>query len=435
MAYQKLKKSKVTHRSPSHLLVSKFEQEHFGIQSFLNTAIDLGHVFLSCGGPVSRLETLITRAGEKKGYETSVQATPSSLLISVYFSTSGKSFVRSIRLESSGISLYRLRVADKLLQQFSKNLKTDQTIKRYLRRLIKVRPKKPPLRRHLALSGLGLSASLLYGATPLQSLVAGGVTSLTFLIVDLLKYQRSTNQFFEVFLLSSTSLLISMLISFFFGWPSVLFSIGTLAYVVPGLLMTTAISEIVDQHYLSGSIRILKSLTVFLVMAMAYFITNDVSSGLGLSKLIIQVQAPWAPTNWLVVKILASGIMVFCFSLEFEAHKKSIPRIFLCGIIGTLTFYFTSAFGQLYFSTFSSSLVIGLLSFRISRHYGHPSQIYSVPSILSLAPGMLAFSSFSQVASSQQTETASLVQAFLVSLSIVFGLIVGRLGTTDDRTL
>jgi uncharacterized membrane protein YjjB (DUF3815 family) len=127
--------------------------------------------------------------------------------------------------------------------------------------------------------------------------------------------------------------------------------------------------------------------------------------------------------------------MILCFSFEFEAHKKSIWRIFLCGGGGALTFYCTTFLGQIYISTFLASFVIGILSFKISRYYKHPSQIYSAPSILSLVPGMLAFSSLSSHINAGNSGPIPFVKALLVSLSIVFGLILGRLGSTDETII
>jgi uncharacterized membrane protein YjjB (DUF3815 family) len=87
-------------------------------------------------------------------------------------------------------------------------------------------------------------------------------------------------------------------------------------------------------------------------------------------------------------------------------------------------------------STFLAAFAVGLISFWLSRRYKHPSQIYSLPSIVSLVPGLMAFSSFGygQASRASSAETINFViHALLISLAIVFGLAFGRVTLTKKQ--
>jgi uncharacterized membrane protein YjjP (DUF1212 family) len=292
MEVQKSKYRKITRRSARTSQLTEIEKMHTAVQNFLNTAMSLGQEFLTCGGSVHRLEVLVSLSGEVRGYETHVQATPSSLIISCFFAKSGKSFVRSKRINAAEISLIRLRGIDKLLQQFSNNLISEKIIQKNIKRLVHLNYKKSITLRSVSLAGIGLSACILNGGNPYQAAIAGLITVLVLIIGGHWCSLYFRNYFLKVFFLSSLSLLGATVVSYMTGWPSLLFAIGTFAYVVPGLLMTTAISEIVDQHYLSGSIRILKAIVVFLAMGMAYFIFADFTKILKLPDVLAPILKP-----------------------------------------------------------------------------------------------------------------------------------------------
>lgn len=408
---------------------SLYSKSHFldnalDIQKFLKASIELGVSFIECGGSVSRFESLITKAGESLNFETSVQATPSTLLIGVYEFGSENNFLESKRLQSSSIDLSSLRTLGRWLHLFSEQKISSETL---LKRLASFRMKerKPNLvLQIIAIFGIGFSTAILSGAPPIQALVAGAITLLSLLVVNSLNLLLSLNHFFKVFLICFIGLGVSIIISSVLGWPFLLLSLGVLVYVVPGLLMTTAISEIVDQHYLSGCIRLLKAMAIFLAMGMAYYTVTDLTSFLSVDNVNSPQANKWPIADNLAAKMFFTLLMTLFFSVEFKAHKNSILRILVCAFAGSSIFFTLSFFGHAYINAFLASMVMGFLCSLFSKKYNYPSQIYSVPSVLSLVPGMLAFSTFSQNGS--QTGESPIIAALITSLAIVFGLAIGN---------
>ncbi len=403
--------------------LDKAEAAEAGVETFMDAAVQLGAEFLACGGPVTRLEGQLALAGEARGYQTTVHATPSAITIYCYLKSSHKTFGRGQRIESFGVDLSRLRWADKWLSRLAaRDSRPDQILGKL--RNTALRSPAPSLIVHLGcVFGIGVGAALLGGATTIRVLECGLFTVACRMIISTANSIWSLNAIFSDFLACLIAFIGALGVSHALNIPPQMLSLGTLVYVVPGLLLTTAISEIVDQNYLSGTIRLLKALCTFLAMALAYYMATD----LGKSWISgIQSAAEIADSPTLFQRLLGAAIIIICSSEEFRAPRKALPGILVCGLTGMICFSLTYSEGNLVKPHFFASFVIGLLSYRLSRITQQPSQIYSVPSVLILAPGMLAFSSFGY-GTSDNLSLPSIVRATLISLSIVFGLAAGRM--------
>lgn len=403
------------------------------VNQFMEVALRLGADFLSCGGPVTRLENQLVEAGQRWGIETTVHATPAAITLHCRLSEGGKSFSRGVRILNFAVDLGRLRFVDKLLNCLANGERNpEQTIKRHQRG--QLRSNEPSYFTHLlCVLGVGGGAALLSGASAEAGVVAAFFTVLVQLVVEALHRFFKVAAIFRDFLACFLAFLFSSLLADVISIPASLLSIGTLIYVVPGLLMTAAISEIVDQNYLSGTIRLFKAFYTFMSMALAFFLARDLARSINWDfEVTTRVFAAHSPS--LATQLAAAGIIVFCSAIEFRADPRSLTKIMICGLSGALCFFMTNPQGYLVLSSFAAAFVIGLVSFWFGRRYKHPSQIYSVPSILILAPGMMAFSSFGYNKSTQTAAdlssnfmVGSVVQALLISLAIVFGLAAGRM--------
>ena len=397
-------------------------------EAFLEAAILLGHEFLTCGGPVTRLETALKEAGTQYGFEASITATPTSIMISCHDPVMKTTHTRNLRIDTFQVDLARLRFVDKLLRQLiSREIHPWQVTYR-IKRWMSLRQKRKWYSPYLCQVGIGAGAGLLTGFSFPLALMGGFVTLAIQFAQRKLSQYLHTQSIFGDFAVCLIAFVFSFITYNKIGVPAPALFIGTLVYVVPGLGMTTGISEIVDQNYLSGSIRLLKAFFTFMSMALAFFIAKDVVSlfNINISSSMLSISGE----NSVWIKFLGAALIVICSGIEFSAHRKSIPRILLCGMVGTTTYFAAVSLDFYILSSFLGAFAIGITSFWIGQKYKHPSQIYSVPSILILVPGMLAFSSIrglTEVNGMAQFGATTIMQALLVSFAIVFGLAAGRI--------
>jgi uncharacterized membrane protein YjjP (DUF1212 family) len=393
------------------------------VEIFMEAAALLGAEFLACGGPVTRLEAQLSAAGCRLGFDTTIHATPSSISIFCHDPVEHESSSRGQRIQSFGVDLGRLRIVDKLLGRFaSGEIRQAQVVCQ----LNKKRDGESlPVFVHFAsIFGIGAGAGILMGASFLNALECGVFSALIQALVFVIRRFFAIKPMFADFISCFFAFLLSPLATHFLGMSSQLLAVGTLIYVVPGLLMTTAISEIVDQNYLSGTIRLLKALCTFMSMALAYYLAMDLVESLNIGTQSASVSAGVKPTY--LGQMSGSAIILLCSSLEFRVNLKLLPRVLLCGLAGASCYFAMHTSGILVMPHFFAAFAIGFVSYWMSRRYNHPSQIYSVPSVLILAPGMLAFSSFGY-GTAENLSVPSILKAALISLSIVFGLAAGRL--------
>lgn len=411
--------------TPAHAEQYQKRIDRVDVEMFMDAAVLLGTEFLSCGGPITRLESQIALAGRHAGFLTTVHATPTAISIYCHIPTKRASFSRAASVESFGVNLSLLRSVDNILSRFALGeLQPEQIMKRLT--VVKKRIKLPSVQVHYAcLFSMGAGAGLLMGAGILSALIGGAFTTFIGLVVRALTKYVVITPIFTDFLRCLLAFLFSSLLASLLVLPAKILALGTLVYVVPGLLLTTAISEIVDQNYLSGTIRLLKALCTFLTMALAYFLATELAAALDLDAhaVVVSVTRPS-----FIEYISGSTLILLSASIEFCAHRKSLIHIVICGLIGATCYYIAHSPTNLAIPHFCAAFAIGAVSFRLGRLYRHPSQIYSVPSILILAPGMLAFTSFGY--GGEDVSLPSILKAALISLSIVMGLAAGRLPFT-----
>lgn len=390
---------------------------------FMEVAIELACEFLSCGGPVTRLEGQLMSAGAHLGCDTIVHATPSAITVYCQIRSRNESCSRGGRIHNFGLDLGRLSHIDKVLGRFAKSeITPDQVLVEIHKSRRPVKGPNPGLH-FLTVMGIGMGAALLSGLSLAQATICGIFSATIQVLILLCGRLRTFSPVFGDFFSCFLAFLFAMLLGPTLEIRPQLLALGTLVYVVPGLLMTTAISEVVDQNYLSGSIRLLKAFCIFIAMTLAYFLATDI--GRLTRELAPGVFSPVVgPTFW--VRLAGSVLITWCAAFEFRASPTSIPGILICGLMGTLTYLVVQTPGSLVAPHFFASFVIGVVSYVLSRIYHHPSQIYSVPSILVLAPGMLALSSFGYGAQ-DDLNLPSIVRATMISLAIVFGLAASRL--------
>jgi uncharacterized membrane protein YjjB (DUF3815 family) len=229
---------------------------------------------------------------------------------------------------------------------------------------------------------------------------------------------------FRDFLGSALTLALSAVCQIFYHAPFEAYAIGGLVLIVPGLALTTAISELADQNLVSGASKLMHAVLTLLAMGLAYMLFQDFSQSLHLIPAVQQLSRPLP----LSISALGMVISVSCFGVLFGVPLKSLPWASLTGVLG---WFILKMFGSSHYlaaASFLASLAVGIVSLFIANRFKVPSQVFSVPGILAMLPGMMALSSFRTFAMGQQT--AALELAFVVAVtsgSIVFGLFTARI--------
>ncbi len=389
--------------------------------------ISYGTKYLACGGPIPRLERFMERGAQKYGYSTQVYATPTVLLMSCaeHNPLSPSTFIT--RVEEQKLNFAELKRLDKMLRRFSKGKANLERAQLLLDKNYYARNSYPIALQYFASFSIGFFASFAYSGRIVSALISGLLCFATHSMAQKLRERFGIKGFYFEFLASLGVILSSALISPLVGEASIGMAFGSFIYLVPGLKITTSISEIVSESIISGILRLFKALLTLVAMGLAYVMSFDIAQLLNWTEAVPALQQMNSPFHFFLQETCHLATLLG-FTIYFQVPRKFLPHTLLTGFLGSLIFHIFLQHNVIILPAFLSAFGMGLLSLTFGHFYKIPSQIFSTPSILILVPGMLAFSTFESVLSPDPSQRGSIVfQTLLTATAIVFGLITARI--------
>ena len=196
--------------------------------------------------------------------------------------------------------------------------------------------------------------------------------------------------------------------------------IGALMILVPGLVFTNAMRDIIFGDTNSGINRIVQVLMVAAAIALG------TGSGWRVANMLLTVPIPGDPINHLYeVQNLATFIACIGFAIIFNIHGFGI---IICAIGGTLTwivYCVADYFGcDIYVSYFLAAIVAALYSEIMARVRKYPAISYLVVAIFPLIPGAGVYYTTSYLLQGDQT---AFMQKALQTIGIAGVIAVGIL--------
>jgi uncharacterized membrane protein YjjP (DUF1212 family) len=197
---------------------------------------------------------------------------------------------------------------------------------------------------------------------------------------------------------------------------------GGLIILLPGLTVTTAISELATQHLASGTSRMMSALILFLTMGFGLAVGLKV--GLVSFAPPLEATSVPLPTWTLFVALLLAPI---AFLVRFQANPRDTLSIvvicalaFGCARLGSQTLGISNG-------AFAGALAVGVASGLHSRWRNRPALVTSTVGIIMLVPGSVGFRSITNIIARDpiagiQTAIAMIVTA----VAIVTGLLLAR---------
>ena len=213
--------------------------------------------------------------------------------------------------------------------------------------------------------------------------------------------------------------------------------IAALIVLMPGLTLTTAVSELASQQLVSGTTRFAGALVVLLKLTFGSVAGARLAGAFGWT-------APTAPAPALpaIVEVVGAVAAAFAFAVLFRALRRDVPLVMASAVGGYVLTRTAGAWLSPDASTsfaapvFFSSLVIAALSNAYGRIAGRPGALVRVPGIMLLVPGSVGFRGLASIMERDYTlglDTAVAVLSALVAL--MAGLLFGSLFVPPRRYL
>ena len=348
----------------------------------LDLVSDLGYELAMSGAETSRVEETITRVLSTYGVGSEVFAIPNYFLITIQ-TEDGTPITRMRRIGYHGNDLYGVELFSDLSRKLCQHHPQLHDAMLWLE---DTKNKKAVFTFPVLLLGYFLGAfgfGIFLGGSFPDGICAGlcGIVAGT---VSTIALRQNANPFFHTIAAS----FFMALLAYGFGAAGIApnadaVTIGALMILVPGLLFTNAMRDIIYGDINSGVNRIVQ---VFLVAAA---LAVGTAAALGLSHRLFGV-IPEADT--IDYPLLISSVFCFIgcvgFSILFNIHKLGILLCALGGTIAWISYCITLELMQDGISAyFVSAFVASLYSEILARIRKFPALSYLVISIFPMIPG------------------------------------------------
>lgn len=350
--------------------------------TLLDLVSELGYNLAMCGAETFRVEESINRILAAYGVESEAFAITNCMTISIR-TPDGKSVTRMKRIGFHGNDLDSVEKYSNLSRRICTELPEPDIAMQWLKNTnaSRLHYKLPVYLLGHFLGAAGFS--VFFGGTLIDALYAGFCGILVGMS-DRFFGKFGTNQFFKTivsaFIMTAVANIIGLL-GLADNTDAVI--IGTLMILVPGLLFTNAMRDIIFGDTNSGINRIVQVFLIAAAIALGTGAAWSLSSVLG----EFPVNPPTLSYNWLI-QCAASFVGCIGFSLMFNIHG---PGILLCALGGALSWgsYCLCAFLGVdpLLCYFVSAVTAAVYSETMARIRKYPAISYLVVSIFPLIPG------------------------------------------------
>ena len=348
----------------------------------LDLVTDLGYNLAMSGAETYRIEESVNRILSAYGIESQVFAITNCITVSIRTSE-GKSITRMKRIGYHGNDLDAVEKFNSLSRRICKEQPNPEIALQWLKETCdsKIQYKLPSL---LLGSFLGSSGfCVFFGGTFIDGLCAG-ICGIILCLTDLFFEKHKTNPFFKTIACA----FIMTIVAYISGVIHIanntdMVIIGPLMMLVPGLIFTNAIRDIIYGDTNSGINRIVQVFLIAAAIALGTGVAWNISNTLWGTP----VNAPAIDHSYLV-QCIASLIGCTGFFILFNIHG---PGGFLCALGGGITwaaYCLTIYLGATpLIGYFVATLIAAAYAEIMARIRKYPAISYLVVSIFPLIPG------------------------------------------------
>jgi len=212
--------------------------------------------------------------------------------------------------------------------------------------------------------------------------------------------------------------------------------VSALIVLMPGLMLTTAMTELATQQLSSGSARAAGALTVLLKLTFGSIAATQVLGAIGWT-----VPTPAPSTLPLAVEWVAAVLAAASFATLFQAARRDVPLVMASALAGYVITRVTGAWfadGSAVFAggVFFASLAMAALANLYGRWSGRTGSLVRLPGIMLLVPGSVGFRALGMVMARDYTMgLETLIAVLSALLALTAGLLFGALLVPPRRHL
>lgn len=387
------------------------------------------------GSPAHRLEEAMRSVARKLGLAGDFFCTPTAIFASFRPASDGDGRLEPphtvlLRLEPGEVNLEKLSLLDSILLRLLHGKLDLASARTEIVAAAAQPPRYGRLLTVFAFAGASAATARFFGGGPLESAAAAAIGLVVGLLSVFVQERPATARVFEA-LAAAIAAFGASAAAVYADTSFLVVTVSALVVLMPGLTLTTAVSELAMRHLASGSSRLAGVLLTFMSMAVGFALggrCGELAFG--------GFQAHFPPPQPAFTELLALLAAALSLMVLFRALPGDFP-IFLGAATLAL---FGSRIGANLLGAQLGALVgavlIGVASNLLARWLNRPSALLQLPGLIVLVPGSLGFRS---VAALLEEDTLSGVQSgftvVLVAISLAMGLLIASAIVPPRRVL
>lgn len=390
------------------------------------------------GTTAQRLEGAVKGVAHRLGLDCEVWSNPTGIILSFADPEHGqqRGITRVLRLEPGEQNLGRLAATDAIAEDVLAGRLDPAAGLAALKAL-----DRPPRRlaRQLAALSFGLSAAsvaALLGAGGADVVTSGVIGIVIGVLYVLAAGRPRLSEALEAIAALVATLLAAAVATFIEPLSLKTVIVASLIVLMPGLMLTNAVSELSSQQLVSGTTRFAGALMILLKLTFGTVAGMQLVAVLGW-KPMEAVPQPLSP----VAELAALLVAAYAFAVLFQAARRDYPLVMASVLFGYgLTRLGGEVLGLASGSFAGGAFFAGIGVAAASNAYGRwrnrPGALVRVPGIILLVPGSVGFRSLNFVMERDVflgLDTAFVLLSALIAL--VAGLLFGNLLVPSRRNL
>lgn len=387
----------------------------------------LGKALHQSGYPAHLLERALTLVARRLGLEAQFFSTPTSIFAA--FGVADRQQTTMTRVEPGEVNLARLSRLDGVMRDVIGGRATALQGSARVEHLLAAPGPYPAWLTVLAFGLASSAVAVLLGGGRLEVAIAALLGLVTGGIGVVTGRSRTAQAIFEPTAAFAVALLAALAEGIVGPYATGIATLAGLVVLLPGLMLTVAMTELATQHLASGTARLAGAMITFLSLAFGVALAAKVAA-LGFD---LPAAAPPVPLPaWTAHLAVAVAVLAFCVLLKAEPRDAGWI-VLACA----LSFYSARAGREQLgpeLGAFLGAFVIGAASDAFARGFRRPATIALVPGVLIIVPGSVGYRGIMSLLESETVAGIDTVfQVALIGVSIVAGLLVSNVLVPGER--
>ncbi|MEZ4365171.1 MAG: threonine/serine exporter family protein [Kofleriaceae bacterium] len=386
------------------------------------------------GTPSHRLEDALAVVARQLGVTAEVFTTPTTLILS--FGEPAALRTRMLRVEGAGLDVGRLAAVDALASDvIARRISPDEGLARI--DAIEAAPAIYGRITTIAANVVSAGAFAVFFGGALADVIAAAVIGLVVGLLGLVM-QRSSNQA-RVYEVSAAGLAAFAAVALAARWPvnPSLVTVAALLVLLPGMTLTTAMTELATRNLIAGTARMMSAVIVLLQLVVGVALGQRLAQAVFVVHATVPAPLPaWAPWVALAASAVAMTVVV-------QAQPRALGWIVAACALGYVgTHAGTEWLGgtgdplgdQLGVAV--GAFALGVLANAYARWLDRPAQVVLVPATILLVPGSMGLRGMTSLLDRHTlTGVDTMFAMFVTAMAIVGGLLLANATVSPRRVL